>query len=134
EEGLDFDNPMVFFTPTTLGSDPLVLDINGDGRLDIAYVPSDNREMIHVRLQNEEGNFPTEFALKTGQVRDLDAIHLEGRRDILAAVQGRTRQVVLLQLGDPVADEGEESRLVLSDPRIVGFDPDRRDNTPLVTV
>jgi hypothetical protein len=133
-EGLDFDKPRVFFTPTSLGTDPLVLDINDDGLMDIVYLSSENREMIHVRLQDRDGNFPAEIALKTGQVRDLDAIRLNDKRDILAAVQGRTRQVVLLQMGDPVEEESDESRLLLGDPQIIGFDPDRRDNTPYVTV
>jgi hypothetical protein len=134
EQGLDLTNPKVVFTPSIPGGDPLLLDLDGDGRRDIVTMTADSREVVVVRLQNEEGEFPAEFSLRTGLVRDIDALPMKGRRDILAAVQGRTRQVVLLQLGDLVEKEDDVNRLVLSDPRIIGFDPDRRDTTPFATV
>lgn len=116
----------LFFTTEDLTGPPVLLDITGNGLLDIVYSPAADRESVVIREQQQPGRFPVEFRVRTGLLRDLKAFRAGEGQDMLAAVHGRTYDLLLLRLAEAV--EADTGRLALSTPRLIGFDPQTRDD------
>ena len=131
-DALDLEPAMTFFSTGEPTKAPQLLDLDGDGRLDIAFTPSDDASSVVVRLQDSKGAFPAEFRVRTGQLRDIAAMPNGDDGSLLAAVHGQTRDLLLLQLADAV--EPPAGRLALSAPRLIGFDPESRDENTSMTV
>lgn len=132
-DGFDSEPAATMFATTNLPARPLILDLDGDGRNDIAYASTDQRDRLTLRFQTAEGAFPHEIALKTGVVRDLAVIRRAQGADSLAMIHGTTRELVALALSEPV-EEGDSGDPSLGDPRYIGFDPERRDENVVAAV
>lgn len=125
--GLNLEPRETFHLQTAPPASPLILDLNGDGRNDIVWRSSESNEAIYVRLQSALGDFPDEVKLETGQLRSIDAVSVPKGRDILAAVHGKTRHLVALEL--EVEPEIEADELFpTSLPRVVGLSNETYDS------
>lgn len=122
--GIELDPSLTFYTTTQPAGDPLILDLDMDGKRDIAWMDATSRDRIFVRLQSAEGAFPSEFVLSPGPVRWLSALHLPGARDCIVAVQDKTRQLVQLRLAETRKSPGAEDLVQTSQLHLVPFDPD----------
>ncbi|MDK2970454.1 MAG: hypothetical protein PWP23_209 [Candidatus Sumerlaeota bacterium] len=118
---LSLEPSRTFFAAEDLSSRPRIADLNGDGRNDLLYSPATSNERLIVRLQSPEGDFPSEVSIPTGQLRLFDTLPGKGG-DLVAAIHGTTRQLVLLELEEPII--AKDAGLVPSAPHVVGLDPD----------
>lgn len=122
--GIELDPSLTFYTTTQPVGDPLVLDLDMDGKRDLAWADAATRDKIFVRLQSAEGAFPSEFVLSPGPIRWMAALHQPGMRDCIVAVQDKTRQLVLLRLAETRKTTGAEDMVETSQLHLVPFDPD----------
>ncbi len=120
---IDLEPAQTFYAVAPLGSIPMILDLNGDGKNDIVYQAADRRDEMMVRFQTAEGQFPDEVAFDSGLLRYATPVIQPKERGMLGAIHGKTRQLNLFRLEDPIDSDGDADDAVFSDPHIVGFDP-----------
>lgn len=75
--GINLTPSQIFHTTSDPSSNPMLLDFDGDGRLDIVYQDSRRLGDLIIRLQSPEGTFPTEFRESTGVLRHVTAYHAQ---------------------------------------------------------
>lgn len=131
--GLNLEPALTFFTSNEPANRLLVGDLNGDGRNDIAYQSASDLKDIVVRLQSPDLQFPAEMVVTSGLMRGMDVVDFPSGRDVLAAINGQTRDLVLLSLAEPDADP-DPDRIAASEPVVVSLAPDMRDPDSFVTV
>jgi hypothetical protein len=122
--GISLEPAATFYTVYEPASQPMVLDLDRDGRVDIAYQNAGARDQIVVRFQGADGSFPTETLIPIGPVRDVAAASLPGTGDVIAAIPAQTRSLVMMSLAEPAAAERDELRP--SAPFVTAFDPQTR--------
>jgi len=129
--GIELDPSAEFFTTGEPTSPPMILDVDGDGLNDIVYHPGAKPEQLVIRLQAKSGGFPAEFWMDMGPMRSVDALETPRGKDLFAAVHANTHDLLLLELAEPLEEDADA--LSLSDPRLIGFDPETRDDKSFST-
>ena len=66
-----FEPPHVQRNVYSIAGRPLWCDVNGDGRADLSYQSSENRELLIVRFRNASGGFDPEVGYRSGILHDL---------------------------------------------------------------
>lgn len=122
--GLDLEPALTFFTSYEPASDPMILDLDSDGKNDLIFQDSTARDKLIVRLQAGDGTFPAEFVMTPGLMRSVAPMPIEGSRGTILGVQDKTRQLVQLRLSEPRKDTTTEGVLELSQLNLVPFDPE----------
>ncbi len=122
--GIELDPSLTFYTTTQPLGDPLVLDLDLDGKRDLAWADATMRDKIFIRLQSAEGAFPSEFVLSPGPIRMMAALRQPGARDCIVAVQDKTRQLVQLRLAESRKGTAPDELVQTSQLHLVPFDPD----------
>jgi hypothetical protein len=122
--GLDLEPALTFYTSYEPASDPMILDLDSDGKNDIIFQDSTARDKLIVRLQAGDGTFPAEFVMTPGLMRSVAPMPIEGSRGTIIAVQDKTRHLVQLRLSEPRTDTTTEGALELSQLNLVPFDPE----------
>ena len=109
------------FPNATTGPDGFdVIDIDGNGELDLLYVLTDSDWPFRYRLGLSGVAFGPEMRSEFTGIRSYAAADLDGDgRSELGAVRRRSGRFTLLKFADPA--EGASGRLVLSSPRLLPF-------------
>ncbi|MDX2175450.1 MAG: VCBS repeat-containing protein [Candidatus Sumerlaeia bacterium] len=121
---VDLDPAATFFTAYEPTAEPLLLDLDQDGLTDILFQDAGAREFLVVRLQSPEKTFPSEFRVRTSQLRAMAPLRAPGVRDGVAGILEQTRELALLRLADAPKDDGSAKAIDASDLHTVAFDPE----------
>lgn len=132
--GVELQPAQTFHTVFDPDSEPLLFDIDGDGRTDIVYQDAAAKEWIVLRLQSPEGTFPTEFRVNAGLLRSIAAIPVAKGAGHLIAVQDKTRELVELSLSQSASDAKDTSIVQTAPLQTLAFDPDAKSDKIRATV
>lgn len=122
--GLSLEPAHTFYATGELASDPMVIDLDGDGRMDIVYHDARKFENIVARLQSAEKTFPWETRLETSVLRAAKAFPRAGsEKDSIAAIHNTTRHLVMLDYTDSEQEGDPLTFVPQSRFRTIPFDP-----------
>jgi hypothetical protein len=117
-------NPREYPNAVTTDQPPEILDLNGDGRLDLLYADAQQKNTVAVRYQQAPGEFGPEQKLDVGFFKSLSPLRAEGKGVLkLAMVEQRTNSLKLMEAGEPTS--GGEA-YALSQPRLLAFPENAR--------
>jgi hypothetical protein len=131
---LNLDARETVYTTGEPASDPMIIDLDGDGLNDIVYHDANKFDELVVRLQSPEKTFPSEFRTRTSVLRVVTPFPRgKGQAANVIAVQNVTRELVQLALTEP--KEAKAQVLPLSAVQTIPFDPETKSSksTPIVT-
>ncbi|CAN5444607.1 hypothetical protein BH09SUM1_BH09SUM1_20210 [soil metagenome] len=133
--GVKLEPRETVYTTGDPARDPMLIDIDNDGRTDIVFHDAQRFQDLVIRLQSPEGKFPSEFRIGSAILRVVaPMVGAKGERATLAAVQNNTRQIVQLALREPREEDLKSQAVPVSEPQTIAFSPELRakQSMPLV--
>ena len=128
-KGLDWAAARTVWSVYDLAGAPEILDLNGDGLLDLAFAESQRNDRILVRFQSPEGSFPDEAVLDTPALDNWGALAKTSERPSILAILSKTQGLEALawprEQEEAKPSAAPESRGA-GRFRTVAFDPESR--------
>ncbi len=126
--GLSLEPTHTFHTTGEPARDPMVVDLDGDGLLDIVYHDASQFEDVVIRRQAADGTFPSEFRVSSTVLRAVAPFPRPGAGiDALAAVLNTTRVLTVFELEEAERDD-PSALLSFSPMQTIPFDAETRSN------